>query len=392
MGSGTPVRDAGVYQQVATLLEAGRYEQLSLLLGSLRERHGDIALDSMLGAALNISAACAELSRAKLVHRRGYLESRQQMRQMTLELGNILRQISGARISVDKGPTPSAGDRGPAGQPPIAAQHREQPAESSSAQARGVRPLLAIYYLSPFQVYLDDVPLQGWSNGKGKQIFKYLGTRRGQPVAKEILMELFWPAATPQSARNNLNVAVCGLRRTLSRVNPDYSYVLYRDGSYLLNPELQVWIDYQEFLDHFRTGQRHEMAGDRGSACREYRLAEALYQEDFLNEDRYEEWPEEIRQKLRNSHITLLEKLSRFYFDRQDYESCITACNKALLADPCYEDFHYLLMRCYHREGHTHLALRQFHYCREALLRELGTSPGPAIRQIYDQIRTGRDV
>jgi DNA-binding SARP family transcriptional activator len=55
-------------------------------------------------------------------------------------------------------------------------------------------------------VYLDDQPIEDWPSSKGKSIFKYLVAHRERPVAKEVLMEVFWPGARPDAARNNLNV------------------------------------------------------------------------------------------------------------------------------------------------------------------------------------------
>jgi hypothetical protein len=74
-------------------------------------------------------------------------------------------------------------------------------------------PSLEVYLLSPFSVFANDRAITDWPNCKGKAIFKYLATHRAQPVPKEVLMEVFWPQAEPDAARNNLNVAIYGLRR-----------------------------------------------------------------------------------------------------------------------------------------------------------------------------------
>ncbi|MBN1583616.1 MAG: winged helix-turn-helix domain-containing protein [Anaerolineae bacterium] len=87
-------------------------------------------------------------------------------------------------------------------------------------------PSLVIYCLGPFRAYQDDQPVTDWPSSKGKSIFKYLITHREHPVAKDILMELFWPGSSPDSARNNLNVAIYGLRQALRKVRPSFSHVL----------------------------------------------------------------------------------------------------------------------------------------------------------------------
>ncbi len=404
--------DLKAYQKALALLEKEQYIQLAELVASIGEQDGQIENDpgrkKTLMAAQCVSIACNNISTAIVMHRKCYLESRAHKRGLVSDLSKILEQAFDNRPAATTQPQREDGTGKATGAtvPKGVLLHAREllkrtlspPRKQEKSSERGVhessaqRPSLTIYYLSPFQVYLDETPVERWSNGKGKLIFKYLGTRHGQPVAKEILMEMFWPNAKPQAARNNLNVAICGLRHTLAKVNPEYSYVLYKDGCYLLNPELHVWTDHESFLGHFKAAQKYELQGKIESAFSEYRLANALYQQDFLTENLYEDWAEPISRELKNFHTTLLERLSLLYFDQRDYESCATVCRKALLADSCHEDFHRLLMRCYSRLGHTHLALRQYHYCKEALGRELNAAPGIETRRLYEQIRLGEAV
>jgi DNA-binding SARP family transcriptional activator len=46
--------------------------------------------------------------------------------------------------------------------------------------------------------------------------------------------------------------------------------------------------------------------------------------------------------------------------------------------DACLEGVHRRLIRCYSRQRHPHLALRQYRACAEALRTELGIDPAPA--------------
>jgi DNA-binding SARP family transcriptional activator len=261
----------------------------------------------------------------------------------------------------------------------------EEPGEQGS-------PSLTVYCLGSFQVYQDDQPVEEWPSSKGQSIFKYLVTHRDRPIAKEVLMELLWPEANPEAARNNLNVAIYGLRRALRRGQPAFSYVLFQNDAYLLNPELSVWVDAEEFIHHCRTGQRLEQAGELEQAIHEYRTAESLYQGEFLEEDRYEDWLLAQRQHLQDDYLNVLDRLSQHYLAQADYSACIVMCGKLLAIDSCREDTHRQLMRCYSRQGHYHLALRQYHLCVEALRRELEVEPDEETEALYTQIRRRKRV
>lgn len=275
----------------------------------------------------------------------------------------------------------------------ITVEDRAYPeAATSEAPAEPRPPLLTVYCLGAFQVYLDDQPIGEWVSGKGQLIFKYLVTHRERPVPKEVLMDLFWPEANAEAARNNLNVAISGLRRALRQHHAGFSHVVFHNDAYLLNPELDVWVDVEEFSQHYRAGQRYELAGEVALAMQEYQLAEAFWQGEYLADDRYEDWPRAQRQRLQEEYLDLLDRLSRYHLEQQHYESCLVLCNKMLGLDSCHEEAHRRLMRCYAQQGHHHLALRQYHLCVAALKRELDVPPDQPTQALYAQIRRRRPV
>ena len=253
-------------------------------------------------------------------------------------------------------------------------------------------PTLTIYCLGAFRVYQDDQLIADWPSGKGLSIFKYLVTHRERPVAKEVLMELFWADASPEAARNNLNVAIYGLRRALRKGRPDFSHLLFQDDFYLLNPELEIWVDIDAFAQHHQAGQDLEQKGQQTAAIDQYRGAEALYSGEFLAEDRYEDWPSVQRRHFQDDYLNLLDRLSRYYLEHQEYNASIEMAHKILAIDSCREDAHCRLMRCYSRQGYLNLALRQYHLCEEALKRELDVSPDPATQKLWSQIRRRQSV
>jgi LuxR family maltose regulon positive regulatory protein len=206
-------------------------------------------------------------------------------------------------------------------------------------------------------------------------------------------MEVFWPGAHPDSARNNLNVALYGLRQALRRGRQaPFSHIVFQDDCYLLNPDLQIWVDFEAFVEHLETARALEQCGELAAAMREYRAAEALYQSEFLEDDRYEDWLNPQRQSLQNRYLSLLDRLGRHYFDQEDYAACAMMYGKLLAVDPCREEAYRCLMRCYSRQEQHYLALRQYHLCVERLKEELDVAPAPSTVQLYERIRRRESV
>ena len=95
-------------------------------------------------------------------------------------------------------------------------------------------------------------------------------------------MDLFWRDADPDAARNNLNVAIYGLRQALRAARPDFSHILFQEDAYLLNLAMSIWIDVEEFEQHYEAGRMLEKRGKLAEATREYEVAEGLYQDDLF--------------------------------------------------------------------------------------------------------------
>jgi len=286
------------------------------------------------------------------------------------------------------------GPRSPEREAPVppAAEKAEVPSAPPLREGRRGPPSLAVYCLGPFRVYQDDKLITDWPSGKGKAILKYMVANRGRPIPKDILMDLFWRDADPEAARNNLNVALYGLRQAFRAVRPDFSHILFQDDCYLLNPAMAVWADVEEFIQRCEAGQSLERKEKLAEAMREYEVAEGLYQGDFLEEDLYEDWPMLRREGLKDSYLVILDRLSRYYLEKKRYATCIHLCQKILAKDDCREDAHRRLMRCYSRQGQRNLALRQYHLCVETLAQVLDVSPMQETTVLHNRIRRGEMV
>lgn len=255
------------------------------------------------------------------------------------------------------------------------------------AQATDLSTDLSIYLLGSFRVFADDQPLADLCQGKGRAIFKYLALQGGEPVAKEVLMDLFWPGAEPAAARNCLHVALHGLRKALAGAAGGGEVVVFRQGAYRLNPALRTWVDTEAFAGEMRRAEAAERCGDRAAAARHYRAAQALYRGPLLLEDRYESWLVPYRQRLRDNHLAALERLAAYALADGDEAACITVTQRLLDDDACNEAAHRRLMQCYARAGQAHLALRQFHHCVDVLARELDLIPSAQTVALFQQIR-----
>lgn len=255
----------------------------------------------------------------------------------------------------------------------------------SSPQHPGL-PSLAAYCLGQFQVYQDEELVENWTSRKGLSVFKYLILEHPAPVGKEILMDTFWPDCDPESARRNLHQAIYSLRQTFRGEQQEFHHIWFKNDCYSLNPNMETWIDFREFQKCIEAGRRLEIAGQIEEAIEQYGTAEGLYHGDFLDEDPYEEWPVVQRQQLLNQYLSLVDKLSEFYFQNRQYAAAVHFCQKILAKDRCFETAHRRLMQCYLAQGLRHLAIRQYQTCIRALREEVDIEPSEEMVTLYKHI------
>jgi predicted ATPase/DNA-binding CsgD family transcriptional regulator len=144
-----------------------------------------------------------------------------------------------------------------------------------------------------------------------------------------------------------------------------------------------LWVDVEAF----------EQAASTARSSREpaaYEAALNLYAGELLPTDRYEEWAEEYRRRLRETYLSLLLKLARLHEERADYGSAAEALRRIISEEPTREEAHVGLMRLYALSGSKGEALAQYVQLEEILLRELGTEPAASSRALREEIAAGR--
>jgi DNA-binding SARP family transcriptional activator len=420
------------------LLEAGQYERVADLLDQAQaaiEQEGDPSLAQILAAALRICLACRQCRAEADRYQHAYQEVDQREHELRQQLHAILDLVGGHQMPEARktrqglSPAPPAIEqellerdipraperrglwrriqsllrrepvpRFPQAPGPDAPSPRtailpsagrvETPEDISREKSRQEEapPSLLVYCLGPFRVYHNNQLITDWDSLKARSILKYLVAHRGTPIGKEILMDIFWQDADPEAARRNLHQAIYSLRQALRRGQPDFQHVQFESECYLLNPELEIWLDFGEFEEHAQAGRRLEVAGQLAKALAEYGIAEGLYQGDFLEEDLYEDWARVQREHLRNMYLDILGRLIGYYLQQGEYVAATALCQKILAHDNCHEEAHRRLMHCYLAQGQRHLAMRQYQACVESLKEELDLTPSEETAVLYQRI------
>jgi DNA-binding SARP family transcriptional activator len=253
---------------------------------------------------------------------------------------------------------------------------------------------LQVRCLGRFTLSYDGKTVGKWQSVKAKSLFECLMIKPREPVVKEALMEVLWPDCDPQSANNNLKSAIHGLRRTLDQLPGDGNLnpVVFTQGSYLIDPDVDLWLDVEEFEEHWTAGRRLEKENRKAEATREFEAGEQLYRGDYLQDEPYEEWTLLRREALRDIYMAILIRLADYVLGEKDYLGCIGYCQKILGKDPCREDAYRKLMQSYSRLGQRNRALRWYEICRRTVKIELDATPDNETETLYRQLLNNQPI
>jgi DNA-binding SARP family transcriptional activator len=229
----------------------------------------------------------------------------------------------------------------------------------------------------------------------GKQVGSRAGARTGGllaslalapdvGVARETLINMVWPENETSLAGQSLNTLVHKLSLLLSDALGGEPPVVHSAGMYRLNHEAGIHIDVTAFQRYATAGDLQRRSGKHACAEAVYLRAVAIYTGDLFVVGNAHAIME--RERLRAWYLDVLDYLAGYAAARNNLDGIIRFASLMLTHDPCREDAHRQLMRCYARRGQRSQALRQYRVCEAILQAEFGVTPEEETTELFAQI------
>ncbi len=240
-----------------------------------------------------------------------------------------------------------------------------------------------ICLLGNFRVLTEKKQIQ--VEGKTQALLSCLALKQNDSVPREKLLDLLWPDRSASLAGSSLNSLVYSVHKLLGDELDGAAPIVCAEGGYSLNTRAGMAVDVADFDALADAGDRELRAGRCPEAVAYYQQASGFYRGDLsVGVDLHAVIE---RERLRARYLNLLSHLADFAFSTGDYDLCLQHALRLLAHDPCREDAHRLVMRCYVRQGQRAQALRQFRLCETALRQEFDTVPEQETQSLFDRIR-----
>jgi len=266
-------------------------------------------------------------------------------------------------------------------QPPAA----RAPAPSTPAASARPASDLTINMLGLVEIFRDPArPLapDAWTSRRARDILCFIASRQHRRASKDTLIDTFW-LDDAESVEKRFHPTISYIRKALnSNQLLRQNFLLYREGDYLLNPDLSYRIDVEEFdalLAEAAAAHRRGQNERYLQACEE---AVALYRGEFM-QGTHDEWVTEQRSYYSNQYLSTLEKLASAAQEAGEWERSLSLAQKILRDDPFREDVHCRVMRAHAALGNRAAVREQYENLTSLLHTELGVEPGQETKRVY---------
>lgn len=243
---------------------------------------------------------------------------------------------------------------------------------------------LRVYALGPPEVYRHQRRLRpsDWTYALPKELLFYL-LLHGPRTKEQIGLDL-WPEASKDQLRGRFRTTLYHLRRAVGGTE----WVVYRDGRYTFNRELDYWLDTEAFEAALDEANRL-LEADAPGAADGLEDAVALYRGELLEGEVSHRWVSAPRDRLRRRYLDALLTLGRLRTSTGAHRRAAEAYRQAVRCDELNEAAHRELALSLARAGDRTGALRHLDELDELLRRELDAEPSGETLEVRSRLERG---
>lgn len=221
-----------------------------------------------------------------------------------------------------------------------------------------------------------------WRTTKAQELFAYLIHRRGQPVRKDVLLDLFWTDVEWKKGYAHLYTTVYQIRKTLDKLGVELKLTNCEDG-YLLEMN-DVSLDVEDWEKRLR-----QAPPITKETIQEHLNLVDLYRGDYLAEYDYL-WAESERQRLRADWYHHAAQVAKFLVETNELAKAMAVYLRMQQIAPHQEELFFYMMKLYDAVGDREAVEGQYVRLTQMLREEVETTPQEVVQNWYKQWKNNR--
>lgn len=245
---------------------------------------------------------------------------------------------------------------------------------------------LRINTFGSFQVSADDHVYYDTTSRKSKvyNVLSYMVVFGGQPIPAETLAEVLWPDEEVDDPVNELRDIIIALNKSLASFCGEQQYVMCDSNCYSWNQNIDVRIDYKEFVMILESARDTSKPFSERSTL--YNAAIDLYRGPFLVDSAIGKWALRLTDHYRRLFLQAVDEVAELYRGESMLEEIIILYGKALASEPFEEQLYIKQIKAMINNGDYSRAQQQYRFYERILKREFGARPSRDMQQLWRDI------
>lgn len=218
---------------------------------------------------------------------------------------------------------------------------------------------------------------------RSKQITKlltYLILNRKKQIFNTTTADIMFNDHDSNDPINALKALVYRVRCVLKKSFGDEQFILNAKGSYYWNPNIEVLVDAEEFIDTLKC----EKFADKQDVHTFYEKASALYKGRMLPMLAGDDWIDSENQYLETQALSVMLSLIKYYYENKIDNKFEEIYKKFLKIDPYNESVYYYGISHYMDEGHEDIARKYYAQIEKLFAKNLGIKPSEKLTKLLD--------
>jgi DNA-binding SARP family transcriptional activator/tetratricopeptide (TPR) repeat protein len=242
--------------------------------------------------------------------------------------------------------------------------------------------MLHVSLLGEQAITEDGTSVQAHSS-RSIALVAFLAVHAGAPQSRQRIAGTFWPESTDAQALTNLRRELHNLRQVLGRESS--LVVTSRDLCWCDTGSCRV--DLRAFTIARSAALAAAAAGDDAGVVQHAATAVECYKGELLPGG-YDDWLLEVRSELDRQCADLCDLLAAARARTGDLPGAVRAARRRIQLQPLEETGYRTVMLLHADLGDRAGAVSAYHHCASVLERELGVTPAPETRQVFQRLMT----
>ncbi|WP_291634304.1 BTAD domain-containing putative transcriptional regulator [Clostridium sp.] len=244
-------------------------------------------------------------------------------------------------------------------------------------------PVLSINMLGRITIKHKNELVENKFSSKAIDLICYLLINSDKKISREKIANYLWADSNNEASRSNLRYCLWSIKRIILPDEKGEEFILAEKHLCYINEKYDFFSDIL-FLNAYEN--------KNDISLEELLSIKKLYGGDFLEGLYINKCPEFNdlvlfeRIVYQNKNIELLKQILEKYESSKRYDNCIEILKDILVIDPYNENFAYMLMDNYNKNGNRSSVISFYKNFESSLRRNLNISPEKELKMLYNLV------